>query len=305
MAVLQIGAIIRRRREEMGLTQNELAAGICSVPTLSRIERGDRMPGKDNLEQLLQKIGYSDLMMDVWADEKEFQRHKLKFQIRQAVIVEETEKAKALLEEFGRVYDEESALDKQFYLLQSTILNNETLPLEVQKAQLEEALRLTCPQYDEKSFPAVLTYEEILLINNLALCYGGLDERRKAIELLYKVKNFYDNCAVSIEETLRTEPMILYNLSKYLGLERRYEECMEICDLGIRLAQRTGRCLQLAKTLYNRAWAMVKKGLPQDRAEAKRYAEQALHVAEAMGQKECVRYCKEFLAESFPEGGLL
>lgn len=297
--------MLKRRREELGLSQEELAEGICSVPTLSRIENGDRLPGKENLEQLLQRIGCSDLMVDVWADEKEFQRHKLKFQIRQAVIVEETEKAKALLEEFGRIYDEESALDKQFYVLQNILLNRDTLSWEVQKARLEEALRLTCPQYDESRFPAVLTYEEILLINNLALCYGEMNERRKAIELLYKVKDFYDNCAVSIEETIRTEPMILYNLSKYLGLERRYEECIEICDLGVQLAQRTGRCQVFAQTLYNRAWALVKRNLPHDHAKAKQYAEQALHVAEAMGQEGRVQHFRKFIAEYFEEDELL
>lgn len=305
MAILQFGAMLKRRREELGLSQEELAEGICAVATLSRLENGGRLPKKENLEMLLQRIGYSDLMVDVWADEQAFQLHRLKFHIRQAVIMREMDQARALLEEFGRLYNEKSALDKQFYLLQSTILSRDSLPWETQKGQLEEALRLTCPRFDEKRFPAVLTYEEILLINNIAICYGHMNDRRRSIDLLYHLKDYYDNCLVSIEEALRTEPMILYNLSKNLGLEGRYDECIEICDLGIQLAQRTGRCSCLPETLYNRAWALEKRNLPQDHAEAKHNAKQAFHVAEAMGQTERAQHFRKFIAEHFAEDVLL
>lgn len=49
MAVFQLGPIIRNRRNVLGLSQEDLADGICSVPTLSRIENGERMPTKITL----------------------------------------------------------------------------------------------------------------------------------------------------------------------------------------------------------------------------------------------------------------
>ena len=55
--------------------------------------------------------------------------------------------------------------------------------------------------------------------------------------------------------------MILYNLSKVLGLAGRYDE--GVCDEGIRIAKTTGRCLSLPQTMYDRAWAMVKRGRPE------------------------------------------
>lgn len=99
--------------------------------------------------------------------------------------------------------------------------------------------------------------------------------------------------------------MILYNLSKYLGLEGRYDECIEICDLGIQLAQRTGRCPELAQTLYNRAWALEKRNLPHDRADAELYAKQALQMAEIMGQKEYVQHFRNFITKHFSKDRLL
>ena len=54
MPIYPYGALIRQRREELGYTQEELADGICSVPTLSRIENGERLPTKEHSEMLLQ-----------------------------------------------------------------------------------------------------------------------------------------------------------------------------------------------------------------------------------------------------------
>lgn len=52
MAVFQLGPILKARREELGLSQEDLADGICAVPTLSRIENGERMPTKNILRCL-------------------------------------------------------------------------------------------------------------------------------------------------------------------------------------------------------------------------------------------------------------
>ena len=44
MSVYNIGKFIKIRRTEMGITQLQLAEGICSVATLSRIENGENPP---------------------------------------------------------------------------------------------------------------------------------------------------------------------------------------------------------------------------------------------------------------------
>lgn len=60
MPIFQFGFMIKQRREELGYTQEDLADGICSVPTLSRIENGDRMPTREHFEMLIQRLGYHD-----------------------------------------------------------------------------------------------------------------------------------------------------------------------------------------------------------------------------------------------------
>ena len=63
MSILKLGEIIRRRREELGVSQEDLAYGICSVPTLSRVENGERMPTQSHLEAILQRRGDFALLL--------------------------------------------------------------------------------------------------------------------------------------------------------------------------------------------------------------------------------------------------
>ena len=56
MKELFIGEVIKRKRKELGLTQEELCEGICEPSTISRIESGKQVPAKNKLDGLLQRL---------------------------------------------------------------------------------------------------------------------------------------------------------------------------------------------------------------------------------------------------------
>ncbi len=114
--------------------------------------------------------------------------------------------------------------------------------------------------------------------------YHAIGNTYQAILILYAVKRYYEQHIVFMEEALRTQPMILYNLSKYLGLTQRYDECIEVCDQGIRIARISGRCLVLADTMYNRGWALIHRGRDGDREAAEISLRHAYFAASAMDQ---------------------
>lgn len=239
------------------------------------------------------------MMLDEWTDEKNFQLHNLKFQIRQAHIVGKDTEARTLLDEFERLDDTDSPINRQFTLLYRTLIDQPKYTVQERRTRLESAICLTCPHYTEGKLPRVLAYEEIILINNIAICYAEKGERPYAIDLLYQLKAFYERRVVNMEEALRTELLIFYNLSKMLGLEHRYEECIAVCDLGIRIAKETGRCTKLDKILYNRAWAMVKRGNACDQTEAMQSAMQAFQLANILGRTELAQHIHAFIEENF------
>ena len=295
MAISQIGKIIKRRRLALGLSQEELSDGICAVTTLSRIENGERMPTQNHLEMLLQRLGYSEMMFHSYVDEEEFYAHELKFKIRQAYIENNKADGNILLDEFKALVKNPSNIDKQFILLLEILLNQSNEHGEEYLAKFEDILRLTHPRYKRGNVPQVLTYEEIVLLNNISIEVALLNQQNEAIDILYGIVKFYDMHTVNTEETLRTAPMIFYNLSKQLGLAGRYDECIQICDRGIELAQKTGRCGAFSYTLYNKAWALVKRGRAEDLSDSKKFALQAKNVAEALGHEVLLKCVQDFM----------
>lgn len=283
---------------ELGLSQEDLADGICAVTTLSRIENGERMPTQNHLEILLQRIGYSDMMIQSYVDEAYFVAHELKFKIRQAYIENDATKAQELLQQFKTLVAKPSAIDEQFILLHDVLLYPQRYSKEEKLRKMEEAICLTYPKYKQGHFPFLLSYEEIVLLNNIAIFNADCGHRKEAIDILYSVADYYDTHMVNAEEALRTEPMTLYNLSKYLGLENRFDECIAVCERGIQLAQKTGRSQVFAQTLYNKAWALVKRNRKEDLDEAKELATHALNVANAFGYLLFSKHCREFIEKN-------
>lgn len=301
MPIFQFGYIIRNRREELGYTQEDLADGICSVPTLSRIENGERMPTKEHFEMLIQRLGYSDAMLDVYVDEEQFILHDLKFKIRQAIIFNDLDRTQKMLSEYESSISKPTQIEKQFIILCKTLANTRKHSPDERLDFLEGAIRLTCPKYDKCKFPKILSFEEIIILNNIAVCYAQVTNYEQAISILYHLKKYYENHVMNPEEILRTQPMILYNLSKYLGCEGRFDECIEIADLGIRVARETGRCSFLDGLLYNRAWSLVRRKREGDKEAALSSAKQALELALILEKSAVVPLYQKFLEANFPK----
>lgn len=301
MGVFQFGPVLKARREELLLTQEELADGICAAATLSRIENGERIPNRNTLTLLMSRLGYSAMSLELAADQADFECHVLRFKICMAVVSKKEEQAKRYLTEFDAMAGQHTDIDKQFSLLYHTMLEPQRYTNDEQLERFEAALKLTCPKYVDGVIPKVLSYEEILCLNNIAICYNKAGNRDRAIKLLYAVDAFYGRQIISQEEALRTQPTILYNLSKYLGLSGRYDECIEVCNRGIRLARETGRSTELGHTLYNRGWALHERGRPEDRPAAKVAIRQAYYFLDAMERRWDMEHIKAYYERAFSE----
>lgn len=300
MSLYLFGPLIKQRREELGYTQEDLADGICSVPTLSRIENGERLPNKGHSEMLLQRLGYSDSIIINYVDEKTFKLHELKYSIRDNYIKSQFQQAQSLLDQYVSLASNEDRISEQFILLFRTLLS-ENMPLSEQLENCIKAIQLTCPKFNSKALPVFLSYEEIVIINNIAVCQGEMGNLNEAIDLLIALKRHYENHMVNQEEILRTQLMILYNLSKYLGKASRYDECIETCDLGIRIARETRRCKHLDMFFYNKAWALLRRSQPQDKLCAKECIRLAICMAEVIGADKMRQYYVQFMQKHFEQ----
>ena len=138
-------------------------------------------------------------------------------------------------------------------------------------------------------------------MNAIANCHFMMKQYDMAIDVYYQLKRFYDQHTTNAEEVLRTQPMVLYNLSKVLGLQGRYDESIEICDLGIRVARQTGRMSYLAGTLFNRAWSLELRNEPHDHDLARDCALYAYQMAVITQKDKSAALYRTFIQEHFPE----
>lgn len=305
MPVYKIGYLIKERRLELGITQEDLADGICAVTTLSRIENGERVPSKDHFERLIQRLGVSDIVFYTHVDKNTLYLHELKFKIRDLIAQMQYKEALELLNDYSSKADMSLRFEKQFVSLYHTLLNKDSFSLDERLYRLSEAISLTCTRYNDGLIPNLLSYEEIIALNNIAICYRQMGDYDKAISILAHIKKHYESGIVNREECLKTQTMVLYNLSKCYGLIGKYDECIEICDLGIKIACVTGRCGCLSQLHYNRAWSLSKRMLPGDMEQAETAARKAIFAAVAMGDKQAVEHYKQFYFQNFPQFSLL
>lgn len=286
--VYNIGEYIKERRRTLGLSQKELSDGVCTTSTLSRIEQNKENPQDYILKSLLQRLGLSGSEILFATTGSELIYNQLRFDIRQAYISGDYRRADKILSENKELISKLSPTDKQTFETIDTLLkiNRSEFSDEEALNRLEAVIRLTCPKYTKDTPPAFLTYEEILLLNNIALQYAQLGDLDIAIKLLYHIKNFYDRQVCDIEEALRTEPMVLYNLATLLGRDRRYDESIRICEKAVSLATNMGKCFCLPQTYYTYSCSLYNRNRQGDRAYSLEFMKLAYFSAKSMMRKE-------------------
>ena len=306
MALYNIGNFIKQRREELGITQNELAEGLCSLPTLSRIESGSHVPHGNTLRSLLQRLGYSDALMLLPASREEFEITRLQVKIRQLYNTRDREGARELFAKLGEYKDFFSVSDRQFYEVMHTVFYKKDFTSEEILDKLESAMRLTHPDYGASNLPRIITYEEATALNNIAIIYSEMGKTDYTIKVLYHLKDFYEHDVLDISESMRALPTIMYNLSKFLGLSGRYDECIDVCKQCINLMKTYHRTDQLSLTYYNLAWASVRRNCEDDLKTAKQAAIKSYCLSLALEERpEFLEKLKKFLIDNFNENIVL
>lgn len=261
MAVYNIGEFIKDRRERLGVTQHELCEGICAPATMSRIESGGRIPKSKVIVPLLQRLGLSDFIVDSMSTKEELECMELITKMRLSYVNGNMEAAKKAFVEVMPHYEDLPVIGKQFCRLFETRLKIDSGELEHNQALpiYEDILRMTIPKYRIDRLPRLLSFNEINVLNNIAIAYGRTGRMDTTITIYYSIKKFYDCHSTDVDNVLRTLPTIYYNLSKYLGLSGRYDECIRICEDGIKHIELSGSYRNYASIMYNLAWALIRR----------------------------------------------
>lgn len=298
-----IGEYIKRKREEKEIKQDELCYGICDRSTLSRIERGKQEPSYYILKALLQRLGISEDRCQILMGPQEFEISEL----QREIIADNVRKDfSSALKKIRRL--EELSQSAENPLLQQFILrvraaagyeeNGERLDYDnpTQRKMLIQALELTCPGITMENMCSFLLSEnEAKIINQIAITYSEEGNRRQAIEIYRQLIRYVQSHFAGCEIGQVMLPLTAYNYSRLLGQERRYEEAIEIAELGRQCCVKYNKCRFLGGLLFNIACCLHDLGKD---VESMELMVQSYYVNKAMNRTRSCEVVKNYMKEN-------
>ena len=298
-----IGEYIKRKREEKEIKQDELCYGICDRSTLSRIERGKQEPSYYILKALLQRLGISEDRCQILMGPQEFEISELQ---REIVADNVRNDFSSALKKIRRL--EELSQSAENPLLQQFILrvraaagyeeNGERLDYDnpTQRKMLIQALELTCPGITMENVGSfLLSEDEAKIINQIAITYSEEGNRRQAIEIYRQLIRYVQSHFAGCEVGQVMLPLTAYNYSRLLGQERRYEEAIEIAELGRQCCVKYNKCRFLGGLLFNIAYCLHDLGKD---VESMELMIQSYYVNKAMDRTRSCEVVRKYAKET-------
>ena len=286
MKAYNIGLFIKKKREEQHIRQEDLCRGICDKSTLSRIERGKQEPSSGILGVLLQRLGINEDQLAVLLGPKDFEISDLQKEIVALNSQKEYEKATEKIRRLEQLVEPTDKITAYF---------PEDYP--ASRDLLLQALSLTLPDFDfDHISDYLLGIEEIKILNQLANSYSEAGDRRFAIHIYRQLFDDSRKHLLNSEAKVSLFIMLSYNYSRLLGLERRYEEEIEIATLGQQACIQYNKCRLLGGFLLNIACGLHELGKDQ---ESKSKLIDSFYAYRLMGDLTSCDIIKEYAKNTF------
>ena len=264
MARYRVGEIIRHWREQQGLTIEELAGTQLTSVTLWRIESGQSLPSKGNLEYLFQKLGLDpSCITTIYMDGKQADAQQLTDNLDNYLTTNDIASAEQIIHELEHnPHFTQNKFNKQYLLAAKASLSNMKCTDAAKVLDmLSEAFIMTRNNFDENSVENYfLTKVDFTVISLMALQHIKLKDRERGIKIFYQLKKNMDTHYFDKSERGKRYPHIIYNLTKHLGHAKRYEESIPLCDEGKKICIETGFLRLLPNIMTNKAFSLLALG---------------------------------------------
>ncbi|MGN0141650.1 MAG: helix-turn-helix domain-containing protein [Roseburia sp.] len=297
MANYFIGDFIRENRVRREYTQEELSFGICTPASLSRIENGAQMPGIRILDALLERLGVEDRVFDAFVSREEMELYETVQAVTRSIAdCDYLELEKQILR-MEKMLENGPDFERQYIIFaKGELLRGKGGSIEDVMQLFMQAIHMTLPEFDGRTplEKNLLTFDEITIINNIAISHMRLGNAEDALRLEFWLKDYMENKLIDGKEKTAKYPMILYNLSNWLGRQERFGDALALSDQGVKFCIQYGNLVALPRLVFNKACALAELGNTE---EAKHFFAQSAVIFETMGQnkkaQEAVDWCEK------------
>ncbi len=258
-----MGEIIRSLRKRAHLTQEELAEGICSPISVSRIENGTQMPSNTVLEALLSRLGTSTYQICniYYQTDKQLAFGQEADRVAELLRAGQLSEAKDKLAALGKSANSDSINLQYYLLLSAAIMLYEEKDMEKVLSTLYQAIEITKPSFDFLDFRnELLTVREANILNVIAVALFRSNETIRAIhlgeELYCSLKKHVST--ISGYNLLRVN--VAFNLAQYMEEEHRYKEALMYCQEAESLSMNGPEQMLLPEIQFIKAKALHLQG---------------------------------------------
>lgn len=274
--------IIAKCRKLCNLSQEKLSEEVCTVEQFSRIETGKCSPMEKSYRTLMEKMNQAQERNRFFINAQEYSLHEKIRQIEKRLGGLEIKKAVGEWKKFREEISDDTLSNQQYIARYDAIMNlhNKEIDQEEYIQRLEEALRLTMPEFetvDIKNWP--LSRNEIILLNSIANSYYLSGKVEEAKHIYYQLWDCVEDNHSDRTYHVTQYRLLAYNIGLMEGLEGNYGKAEEILECGIRSSMLVGRDEMLATFLYCLGWAMRKEGKKENAEKARYLVEQAFCLA--------------------------
>lgn len=298
MAKYVIGNIIYENRIRKKITQEELGYGICMPATLSKIENGVQIPRRKTLEALMQRLGLPAQYYFLPISGEELERSNLEYLMIRKLSLGDYD-IDELIRQYRECNVELDHMEEQFLMYaQGCVAMKKQKDLHHALELFQQGIQLTIPDFSKKNLHArkLLTFDEIRILNCIASIYYELHAAAEAKDILVYLKRYMEGADIDLEEKAKVYPMILFNLSNWVGLEGRNELAFELCDEGIDFCIQYGKLSMFPYLVFNKAYSLARMNRLD---EAIPYFRQACTLFEALKDNERANLCRKEIWNSF------
>ena len=220
-----LGEIIRSLRKKACLSQEELADGICSPVSISRIENGAQMPSGTVLEALLARLGTSTYQLcDIYYRSEKQQAFEQEAEmVGRAVAAGKMDEAKERLVYLAGSTGTDSLNMQYFLMLDASVKLAEGA--EKTLSILHQALAQTKSSFDPEDFRGVLlSVREANILNIMAAALFRCGRPQEAIRLGEELMSSLKRHKSGLQEYQIIKINLAFNLAQCLEKEGRYSE---------------------------------------------------------------------------------
>ena len=247
--------VLRIRREMLGLTQEQLCEGICSVKSLRRAEKGQTDMQRETLKKVLNRLGLSGQMQ--WSRLITSDREAIRRAEELADYINDRKfsVASKQLESLKSRIDLDIPQNKQYFLEKQALLEFEQGKVTREEFVKMEKEALECTLRAENLYRkenVYLTEREIICISN---SWKGMEgkEKRESINLILRL---YDNYALNngLSQAISVYEIVTEAAVNELGNNGEHVRAEEIDRKSIKASLSCRRVWDIHYKIYDILW---------------------------------------------------